>query len=169
MLYVAVNSRPYVAASVNLLAQKMIIPSETDFVELERVLAYLMSAKSMTLKVYHKSFDKIPLEPFCDAEWAVDTETRRSISGVICRVYGAPVIWRSRRQQCVALSLTEVEYYALDEAVRKIIWLRRLLEDRELQTSLPLIYCDNQSCNMLSFNENTKRSKRFGYVDLTVD
>lgn len=41
LLYVAVNSRPDVAAAINILAQKTSYPSEADNIELKHILAYL--------------------------------------------------------------------------------------------------------------------------------
>jgi hypothetical protein len=53
----------------------------------------------------------------------------------------------------VALSTAEAEYIALCVAVRKAVWLRKLLADlfsHEMDSTV--IHCDNQSCVKLSEN-----------------
>jgi hypothetical protein len=53
----------------------------------------------------------------------------------------------------VALSTVEAEYIALYVAVRKAVWLRKLLEDlfgHEMDSII--IHCDNQRCVKLSDN-----------------
>ena len=41
---------------------------------------------------------------FADADWASDIDNQNSTSGYIFKVGGGPVSWRSRKQNCVALS-----------------------------------------------------------------
>jgi hypothetical protein len=63
------------------------------------------------------------------------------------------VSWCNRKQTYVALSTTEAEYIALRVAVRKEMWLRKLLAElfgHEMDSTV--IHCDNQSCVKLSEN-----------------
>lgn len=162
LLYVAVNSRPDVAAAINILAQKTSNPSEMDYLELKHVLAYLMSTKKQRLKLYNKDFANVPLTGYSDADWGEDKETRKSVSGILCLVFGAPIIWASRKQHCVALSSTEAEYYAAGDTIKNLIWLQGLLKDVDIVTTNPItLHCDNQSCVKLTLKSNTKKSKHF--------
>jgi hypothetical protein len=47
-----------------------------------------------------------------DADWAGDTDTRRSHTGFVLMFNGGPISWKSRRQDSVALSTSEAEYMA---------------------------------------------------------
>lgn len=162
LLFVAVNTRPDIAAAINILAQKTSQPSETDFVELKHVLAYLLNTKLFSLKLYNKECIDVPLTGYSDADWAEDRTNRKSISGILCCVYGAPIIWSSKKQNCVAKSSTEAEYYAAGETIRQLIWLQRLMQDIGMETIIPItLHCDNQSCIKLALKDNTKRSKHF--------
>ena len=40
---------------------------------------------------------------------------------------GACVCWLSRAQRCLALSTTEVEYVALGDAVKELLFLRQVV------------------------------------------
>lgn len=162
LLYVAVNSRPDIAAPINILAQKTSKPTQTDFQQLKQILAYLMGSKTTRLKLFSLNPDMPALEGFSDADWAEDKETRKSISGILCRVHGAPIIWSSKKQGCVATSTTEAEYYAVGETIKNLIWLKQLMLDMELMVEDPItLHCDNQSCLKLMTRDNTKRSKHF--------
>ena len=66
---------------------------------------------------------------YADADWAGDTDTRRSTSGYTFRIGDATVSWSSKRQASVARSSTEAEYVALSNASQEAIWLRKLLSD----------------------------------------
>ena len=37
-----------------------------------------------------------------------------------------PILWRSKKQKCVALSTVEAEYVALSGAAQEFLWLRQL-------------------------------------------
>lgn len=162
LLYIAVNTRPDIAAAINILAQKTSSPSEADFTELKHVLAYLLNTKDLRLKLYNAEYADIPLIGYSDADWGEDKNTRKSVSGILCLVHGAPIIWASKKQHCVSLSSTEAEYYAVGDTIRNLVWLQNLLEDVGIKAKDPIIlHCDNLSCVKLALKDNTKRSKHF--------
>ena len=66
---------------------------------------------------------------YVDSDYARDLDKRRSTSGYVFTLAGAPVCWRCTLQSTVALSTTEAEYMAVTEAVKEALWLRGLLED----------------------------------------
>ena len=53
------------------------------------------------------------------SNYSIDCLTRKSTSGYIFKLFGSTVSWSTRKQNCVALSSTEVEYIALVETVKK--------------------------------------------------
>lgn len=50
-LYVSINTRPDIAASVSILSQKLEIPTEMDWNQLKRVVRYLKETINMKLKL----------------------------------------------------------------------------------------------------------------------
>ena len=76
-------------------------------------------------------FDKLTIEGilhgYSDADWAGQTDDRRSTSGYVFFVAGGPVSWQSKTQKSVALSTAEAEYMALSDASKEALHLRALL------------------------------------------
>ena len=67
---------------------------------------------------------------------------------------------RRRLYSTVALSTTKAEYMTVTEAVKKIIWLRGLVEDLGLHQGVITVFCDSQSAIHLMkhqmYHERTK-------------
>ena len=53
--------------------------------------------------------------------------------------------WRSKKQSVVALSTTESEYIAAAEAIKDLIWAKRLLREIFGMIKTPVLSIDNQS------------------------
>jgi hypothetical protein len=91
-LYIAWTTRPEISIhhDVNLLGRRAIAPSTTN----------LVIAKDSGLEG--------KIEIYVDASYG--GEEARSQTGVIAMVANQPVMWYSRRQDTVSLSITEAEY-----------------------------------------------------------
>lgn len=160
LLYVAVQTRPDIAVSVSILAQKSSCPTQLDWHEAKRVLRYLKSTSDH--KLYLGS-TAAGLEMYADADWAGNHRDRKSNSGFLIRLGGGVISWASRKQTCVALSSTEAELVALTEACQELSWLKKLLIDIGENVSSPVpTYEDNQSCIRLV--ENGKVEKRSKHI-----
>ena len=72
---------------------------------------------------------KVTLQGFVDADLGGDVDSSKSTSGYIYTIGGTAVSWMSRFQKCVSLSSTEVEYVAIVEAGKEMIWLAYYLEE----------------------------------------
>lgn len=163
LLYIAVNTRPDIAASVSILAQKVSCPTQNDWLELKRVLKYLKGTKDLKLALSSIKQNGT-CHAYADANWAEDKHDRKSNTGYIVFVCGGAVSWCSKKQSCVALSSTEAEFMALSEAAKEVIWIRRLLIELGEKFEMPtIIYEDNQSC--LKLIENEKLSNRSKHID----
>jgi transposase InsO family protein len=166
LLYVSTNTRPDISAAVGILSQRVSKPRILDFTEARRIVKYLMFTKNEKLHMFNKS-DPIPLTAYADSDWAEDRETRKSISGVICKVFGGPVSWSSRKQNIVSTSTTESEFYALSEAVKETEWIKNILKDFDVSAHDPIIiHSDNQST--IKMVENSKFSSRTKHIDVRL-
>ena len=87
-----------------------------------------------------------------DSDYAGDLDKRRSTSGYVFTLAGAPVCWRCTLQSTVALSTTEAEYMALTEAVKEALWLQGLLENLGIAQETLRVYCDSMSDIYLAKN-----------------
>ena len=161
LLYLAVNARPDIAVSTAILGRKFKDPTEKDWTAAKRVLRYLKGTIAYKLCLGQSCDDK--LVGYSDADWAGDQESRKSTSGNVF-LFGGPISWTSRRQNCVSLSSMEAEYVALSEACQELAWLRRLLNDfGEIQHEATLINVDNQSC--ISFVNTERLSRRSKHIE----
>jgi hypothetical protein len=63
-------------------------------------------------------------------DYSDDATTCYSRTGYIIWFAGCPLIWSSKLQTTVALSTTEAEYIALSTALRDVIYVMQLLNER---------------------------------------
>ena len=139
-------------------------PGVAHWAALKRILRYLVGTVSLGLQF--DGSQSIELTGFSDADWAGDIDTRRSTTGYVFNIGGAPISWSSRRQQTTALSTMEAEYMALAAAVQEAVWLRRLLGEFGLQkeSRATCIQEDNQAC--IKFAKDPKDHSRAKHVDI---
>lgn len=164
LLYVSVNSRPDIAATISILSQKISNPSKEDWNQLKRVVKYLKSTSNLKLKLSNTANNQDGLIGYADANWAEDRNTRKSNSGYAFFYNGGLINWSCRKQTCVSLSSTEAEFVALSDACQEAIWLQRLLEDMHQRIVFPTtIYEDNQSC--LKLIKEERLSNRTKHID----
>jgi hypothetical protein len=85
---------------------------------------------------------------FSDSDYAADPRDRKSLLGFVLMVYGGVVLHYSKKMNSVARSTTEAETVGMSEALKQVIWLRRLIallegHQNELVT-VPMLYGDNK-------------------------
>jgi hypothetical protein len=78
-----------------------------------------------------------------DADYAADTDTRRSQSGSIAVKNGGALLWGSKLQTTVVTSTCEAECAAAAVAVRSAFWTRMLLGVLTGRVEPMVVYCDN--------------------------
>ena len=124
----------------------------------KRVLRYLK--RTVDYGIFYKKNGNKQLVAFIDSDYAGDLDRRRSTTGYVFKIHGAPVSWRSYLQATVALSTTEAEYMAVAEGVKESLWLRGLLDDLGFRQEGVQLSCDSQStiflAKNLAYHSNTK-------------
>jgi hypothetical protein len=82
----------------------------------------------MNIGLYISKSDSKLVSAFSDADWAGDTDDRRSTGGFA--VYFGPnlISWSARKQPTVSRSSTEAEYKSLANATAEVIWFEALLK-----------------------------------------
>jgi hypothetical protein len=141
--------------------------TEANRASAKNVLRYLKQTRSLSL-----NFRKMPetifqLSGYCDATWASDPVTRRSVTGYCFRLGDdsqGSVSWCSRKQQTVALSSTEAEYLAVSAATQEILFLRAILKDVGVSSQgATVLFEDNMGC--ISLASNPVMHKRSKHID----
>ena len=125
------HTRPDIAFAVSLLSQFMHSPGQIHFDAAYRVLKYLKGSPGQGLMFRKRN--NLQVEVYTDADWAGNTNDRRSISGYCTFVGGNLVTWRSKKQNVVARSSAQVELRALTLGICKAILIKRVL--KELKSS----------------------------------
>lgn len=89
LLYVAVHSRPDIAATVSILSQRIKCANDLDWTEAKRTVRYLKGTIEWKLKLGDDTKeDEESLIGYADANWAQDNANRKSNSGFIFMLNG---------------------------------------------------------------------------------
>lgn len=164
LLYISVNTRPDIAASVSILAQCVSGPTDYDWNQLRRVAKYLKATAKLKLILGNNDAAAVGLFGYADANWAEDRNSRKSNSGYAFFYNNGLIDWSCRKQTCVSLSSTEAEFVSLSDACQEAVWLQRLLLDFHQRVNTPItIFEDNQSC--LKIAKDEKFSNRTKHID----
>lgn len=150
-LQYATLTRPDISFAVNKVSQFMHQPSLSHWVAVKRIIRYLLGTLHHGL--FLSSHSPLDLHAYCDADWAGSINDRRSTSG-FCIFIGRNLIsWSAKKQATVSRSSTEVEYRSLAIACAELLWLRYLLHELHIPTSIPTtLWCDNLGATFLASN-----------------
>jgi hypothetical protein len=144
LLYLATNTRPDIAATVNRLAKYMSNPTVDHWDAAVNLVGYLRNTMECGL---HLGRTNEGILAYCDADHASDLDNRRSHTGWCFVLYGGAISWQSKCQSTVAVSTTEAEYQAASSAAREALWLRQLLPVFDIPCTPLLIMCDSQGAS----------------------
>jgi len=107
------HSRLEISYGVGVISRFMTHPKQSYLVPAKRIMRYLKGTKSCgILFPNQKEKDDLHLMGYTDSDWCGDKVDRRSTSGFVFLLSGAPISWNSRKQDVVALSTCEAEYVA---------------------------------------------------------
>jgi hypothetical protein len=160
LLYLSCCTRPDIAHPVGVLSRYMAKPTTALWSAAKGVLRYLATTKDMGLMFGGGS----GLIGYCDADYASDTETRRSTAGYVFLLNGGAVSYSSKIQKTVAVSTTEAEYMSAAHAVKEALSLRKLYGDVYRVTPTIKIFGDNQSA--IKLLKNPVSSQRSKHIDI---
>jgi len=124
-------TRPDISFAVNILSGHQSNASDVHWSLLKRVLRYLKGTEILCL-VYSAKKNCDIVVGYYDADFACDTEQRKSTTGYIFQLFGSTIAWSSRKQSTVALSTTDAEYTALASTVSECLWIRGILDEMQI-------------------------------------
>ena len=93
------------------------------------VLKYLKELQNVGLIYNSKISSCLKVEGFVDLDYAGSLDTRKSLTGYVFTIYREAVSWKENLQPAVALSTTKAEYIAVTEAIKEVIWLKRIIKE----------------------------------------
>lgn len=166
LLYIGSGTRPDISFAVNYLSRFQNCYDHTHFKYALRVLKYLYHTRSIKL-VYRSSYTQgEEFDAYVDADWAADTVDRKSTTGILLRVFGNSILWKSQKQKIVSRASTHAEYYALADCVEEIIPIKGILSELNINVSKPItVYEDNSGAIILA--QKGKFSKNSKHIDVS--
>lgn len=145
--YLNVATRIDISFSVNLLSRRLENPSKSHCTHAKHVLRYLKGTRDTGIQ-YSASVQGDPassIQVFSDSDLAGCEVTRRSTTGFVIKLCGAPVGWCSKLQRTVSLSTCESELISAVAASQQALWCKRLLKEVTGAEVVPKILIDNLS------------------------
>jgi Reverse transcriptase (RNA-dependent DNA polymerase) len=149
-MYAMLCTRPDLAYAIQQLLQFNANPANAHLQAAKRGFRYLQGSQTTGLVFNGNITDRI--QCCCDADYAADDD-RKSISGNLFTLAGAPISYQAKKQTTVAHSTVESEYAAMAHAAKEMIWLQYLLRDLGMSKYAPTtLFCDNQGAISLAKN-----------------
>ena len=131
-----------------------------------KILSYLNGTERLGITYVRGS--GLGLEVYADADYADQTDDRRSLFGIAVTLGGTVASRASTTQNVVSLSTSEAEYIAAGDGVKEMLFLRAVLSFIELETSRASTKAleDNQGAKALI--ENPLTSDRSNHIDVRL-
>jgi hypothetical protein len=145
LLYLARVSRLDIAFAVNQHARHCATPRKVAWDAAMYVLRYLSGTRDVKLRL--RANEECEMRGASDADFANDKENRKSVSGFIVFLFGAPIAWGSTKQTVVAQSSTTAEFIAANDALLQAEWMKLVKDEiiRPVRLELSLtLHIDNQ-------------------------
>jgi hypothetical protein len=91
---------------------------------------------------------------------ATSDTNMKSVSGTLTYINGNLISWNSKKQNTVAQSSCESEYYAANLAANSLLWLKSLLLELGVTVPTMLLFCDNTAAISVANSAYTSRKLR---------
>ena len=164
-MFLMTGTRPDIAFAVCFLAKFCDAPLEPHWNAVKRVLRYISGTRRDGLTF--GSISSTEIIGYSDADWGGCRTTRKSTSGFLFCMAGAPVSWRSRKQTVTASSSCEAEYVASCTATKEAVWLSRLVADMHgTSAKRVIISLDNQGA--IDTTRNQAINQRNKNIDIQI-
>jgi histone deacetylase 1/2 len=151
--YLAQTTRPDIIFSVHQIAKYSSDPRLEHGEAIVYLVRYLKKTRDLGLKF--KPDPSKGFECYCDADFSGnwnkdfashDPSTAKSRAGWVIYYAACPIIWASKIESQVALSMTESEYLSMSMSLRDVIPIMELLEEmrerkHQVICTKPIVYC----------------------------
>lgn len=163
LLYVAQITRPDISFCVNNVSRFNAKHSIEHWEAALRILKYLKGTADYVL--VYKTETNNNMHAYSDADYASETDKRRSCSGFVVKFAGGAINWHSKRQEIVAVSSTEAEYIALSTTAKEMLYLNQFMfELTNVNMQPSKIYVDNTSS--INLAKNAAYHDRTKHIDV---
>ena len=103
-------------------------PTYNDWTKVKRIFRYLAGTTNFGI-LYSKDInDPNTLVGYSDSDFG-NADDRKSTTGFVFCLNSSPISWISRKQASTATSTCVAEYFALCEATKEALYLRKVLQN----------------------------------------
>ncbi|XP_014506331.1 uncharacterized protein LOC106766087 [Vigna radiata var. radiata] len=141
------NTRPDICYSVGLISRFMHNPRVSHLNAVKRILRYLKGTyKYGILLTKGEPGGEVRVTTYSNLDWCRDKGDRKSTTGNVFFLEGAPNSWSCTEEPVVALSSCEAEYIAACEATCQAAWLDSLMRELKIEVKGKVrLLVDNKS------------------------
>ena len=151
LLFISMCTRGDIAYHVSYLSRFLESPPKSACLAAKRVLIYLFNTKEQKLVLGGVS--KPLLSLFCDTDFAKCVVTRKSVECYLLYFGNGCIMWCSKQQSNIALSVAEAEYCCMTPGVNMVRWARNLLYELGMgYARATAVYTDNTTAQSLASN-----------------
>ena len=120
----------------------------------------------------HDSSDPMTIDAHVDSDWAGDVTHRKSVTGIVLRIAGGCVLYKTKYQDTIAHSTTEAKFNAGRDAAKAILYVRSIMNEIQMpQDTATILYIDNHGAMLMgNAQQPTRRTrhmdiKKFSILD----
>ncbi|XP_047259317.1 secreted RxLR effector protein 161-like, partial [Capsicum annuum] len=126
LLYLT-TSRTDIVFSIGLCARFQEKPKESHLKSVKRTFRYLKGKNDFGL--WYPKGSNLNLVGYSDADYAGYLVDRKSTTGMAHFLGSCLITWSTKKQNSVALSTTEAEYFAAGSYSAQLLWIKQQLMD----------------------------------------
>ena len=166
LMWLSVMTRPDIANALRACARHSHNPCPRHWKALLQVAAYVNATKEMGLRFVPGS--GVRLSVYADADYAVASKDRRSVSGVAVMLGDTAIGWKSSTQKCVTMATCEAEYVALCDASKETLFTKAVLVflQPELSGMRVDVFGDNEGAKAIA--DDPSSSSRSKHIDVKL-
>ena len=163
IMYAMIDTRSDIAFVIEKLSQYSHDSANRHRIALDRVLRYLK--KTSDLDLAYNFSQLIESIEYSDSIYANDKIDRKFTHDMILILDQAACIWNSIKRKTTSTFIIEIEYVAICQVSKQLVWARRWLYQLSFRShdSLTLM-SDNQAC--LTLIKNSEQHFRTKHIDV---
>lgn len=155
-------SRPDLCFSVGLCARYQSQPRESHLKAVKRIIRYVSGTTDFG--IWYSKDSPLLLAGYSDADWAGDSDDRKSTTGGCFYIGNNLVSWYSKKQNSISLSTAEAEYIAAGSCCSQLLWMKQMIAEYGYVQDNIIVYCDNTSA--INISKNPVQHSRTKHIDI---
>jgi len=106
-------------------------PKTSHLTQVKRIIKYINRTYDYGILYSHVTGSM--LVGYCNVDWDGSTDDRKSTSGGCLFLGNNLISWFSKKQNCVSLSTTKIEYIAAGSSCTQLLWIKQMLKEYNVE------------------------------------